>query len=475
MSPVYTCRIAVNGSETDTDVEADSAPWLGKITDLKMSGGGGSWWKTPTALACSFDVDVPAKVAHLIRTVTVAVQGPRSSVPAWGTTATGSQRYRVVFHGDVVGIKGVKGGNNSTVLIQVDALDELNGLMNRRAHLAADPSIGYKGVLDAIATAHSLTIAGSNQFPTLAQKYEMDMPKQKNASNGTLLNTVAAGFGSHVVAEWAGPITAPVMRWRPDFYDPAATSQSNRVQWTAGRPWSLAYPDFGIAWQDYIAALTVNGRYGSATPWGRAWLHNSAKRKAVGNRELILSTYLVGHTNTVPTPDTTWPSDAAKELMGRVGDAGAALLMKQLQARVEVVYADALADSGGSNGFDADPEDWAWDLATMMIGDEILPRSPFTNLDTGGVGTYNDWGQWPARAPYNGAAYQDLAALWQPTLSNTGVDTEVPASFVVRTITRTWDPAAGWDLLLGLDPIVSLSIGGSDWDIGYDAEPGTPA
>lgn len=427
---VYTLRVAINGSETDGSVEADSASWLTKVASVRMTDGGGSRLNPPQQAGCTLTLHVPIALAYRIADVTIAVEGPYSgTIPAWLTSAGGGRYYRVVFNGPVTSVRPA--GGIGEALVQVDAVSEMQTLFERRAHTAASNNSGCRSLCNDIETAHSISINENTSVPQAADTYQLDRPAQKDATNGEWLKKLMAGHGYWITAEWDGPITAPVLCWRTDY--PWTTGRWQQVR--AGRPWKYVYEDYGTTWQDFLARIEVDGEDSGGTKYyGWARLANSTSRAQLGFQEAKLSTWI----------DTaTQCQNAARRLIRRQGDPDY-LRMMRVGIPLEICWADA----NTASGYTEDEDKVFMGHACLMTGDQLLSRSSGGQAWSGIPS--NTAGSWPARAPVNGLVYKDLEALWRPAIENT--TSVVADAFTVRGITREWLPNTGWYITVDLDP-----------------------
>lgn len=430
--------IAINGELTDTTVENDSATWDTKVGRVRMRGGGGSWWRPTQPHVCQIDMDIAANHAWLVRTVTIAVKA--NTAMATPPTGTIDDEYRIVFHGEVQQSKGSPHVNAGPV--QLDAVDEMSGLMNRRARTAAVNNSGIRALLTDIETAHGLTMNGGTAFPSSADFPNLDRPKQKGQSNGAWLRLATAGTGINVTSEWDTSITAPDLRWRPDWFDfdYSASVDINRLwYWNAGHPWLLEYDDVGIRYADYVATVNIDGEDSAgAEYYGYARLATAATRKALGNREVNITSWM----------DTAADCQKhARRLLAHVGDPIHAR-MYRLTVRPEKVHEAMTADAI----FDADTIlENAFRAGALLPGDQISARDPFgdTNLD---------FGDWPSGSS---ALQTRLSTLWFPEMKDgSGVGTTADGLHNIRTVEREWTPDGGWICTYGVEPVSPLT--GSD-------------
>lgn len=440
MSPTYTMRVAINGSETDVDVENDSASWLTKVGSVRITDGGGSWHSPPQQAGATLTVHVPISLAPFIRTVTIGVEGPYSgTIPAWLTAAgTGTGRYyRVVFHGPVVSVRPA--GAIGQAVIQIDAISEMQTLFERRAKTTATNNTGPRTLCNNIATAHSLTIGSNTSVPDAAGSYQIDRPDQKDATNGEWLKTNMAGLGYWITAEWDGPITAPALQWRTDY--PWTSGRWQQVR--AGRPWKYVYEDYGTTWKDFAARIEVDGVNSAGTKYyGWARLNSGTVRAQLGYQEIKVSTWI----------DSASQCQTAAELAIRHQGRPTYLKMFRVGIPLEVCHLDAAADSG----YTEDEDKVFMGHACLMPGDQLLART------SGGQDwvTPNTAGEFPPFYPVGTGSVDDLLALWQPQIINTTGN--YADNFTVRSVVREWEPFGGWYLQVDLDPDALANIVGGD-------------
>jgi len=465
MTTVFGIRVAVNGSETDSVTGDD---WVEKISRILIKGGGGNWISPGSPFVCDFDLDVPADRAHSIRTITVAVEGPspewqaHGGAPAYATeTSTGSLNYyRVIFHGDITQVKGKVGDG----LTSFSAVDELQGWLTRRRGTGTagygDPDhgigtgTGSPAVLPEADTDIGIGATGANHFPY----YNMDPGADSfpalaigtaasEQTFGALIDKALAGTGVNFYCDWNGPITAPVMRYRPDwFYHPDTggyLSTLRRQQPLIRRPWLAVYEDFGLDFADFPARIHVTGD----TYWGWARLSSGAVRTSLGRRQVKISTYQQSGQNC---------RRAANRLLGKLGNPEW-LRQKRTTFPIEYFYANHadLIAAESTTGYPVSTD--LWHTACIMLGDELQTRADFDGS--------TDSDPWPATV--STATYNELEALWQPTITNSG-DSELCTRQVVKGLDREWIPNGGWKLSVDLwpdpdDPIVSDS---ADTDYG---------
>jgi len=449
-------RIAVNGSETDVDVENDSADWTEKIANIRHSVGGGSYLRTSRPGVLQFDAHIPISDAYKLRTITVAVScllspGVTMDTAYPPTVGTGAGAYRIIFHGDVqsarVSSLGVK---NSDDLIQFDAVSEMSGLLNRQARCAASPDSGITGMLTDIETAHGLTMGGNNHFPTTADGFpNSDRPKQGRIKNGQYIATMLAPTGVNMSEEWATSLTAPALRWRPDYQDIGYhTSLTSNNLWSGivGYPWLLSYDDVGIQYEDFVAKVTVNGESSGGTQYyGWARLDTAALRAAAGNREARFDSYIDNAADC-----KLW----ARRKLAYIGDPGM-LRMKQVTFRAEDYYAATVAGGYYSTSTVTD----VWPLVAGMPGDEWVARNNEV------LGEWDndqpDFGSWPSNAAFSADYSTTLYSLWAPYVQGWGVS-NITGYHTVRSLTRTWDGNSGWTVTAGLEPDSQYVLRGTD-------------
>ena len=456
MAIAFGIRIAVNGSETDVDVENDSADWTEKIGNVRHTVGGGSWLRPSAPGSLQFDAMVPISDAYKVRTITVAV----TCVPSPGVTmntaypptvGTGAGAYRIIFHGDVQSARvtslGVKNGDDR---VQFDAVSEMSGLLNRQARCAASNNSGITDMLADIETAHGLTMGGNDHFPTVADGFpNSDRPAQKRVKNGQYIATMLAPTGVNMSEEWETSITAPALRWRPDFQDigyHTALSVTNLWAANVGYPWLFSYDDVGIQYEDFVAKVTVNGEDSAGNQYyGWARLDTAALRAAAGNREASVTSYV----DTAADCKTQ-----ARRLMAYSGDAGH-LRMKQVTFRAEDYYAATVAGGYSSTSAATD----VWPMVAGMPGDSWIAR------DNGVLGdwdnTNTDYGDWPSNAAFTDDYTTTLYSLWRPYVQGWGVS-DITEYHRVRALTRTWDGNSGWTVTAGLEPDSQFILRGAD-------------
>lgn len=437
-------RIAINGSETDVDVEADNASWKTKVGKVRHTVGGGSWWRDPQPGVANIDVIVPLHLAPKIRTVTIAVTCiPSLAAPPTGVIGAGSANsYRIIFHGDVQSFKATPRAGAS--IVQMDAVSEMSGFLNRKARVAAAVNTGIRDLLTDFETAHSMTMAGNSYFPTVAQGFpNCDRPAQKQKTNGEFIRKQLAGTGTNMSEDWTTSITAPQMAWRPDFQDPGTyyTYTDTARMWSTEMPypWLLAYPDVGLQYKDFVARVNVEGGTSAGVEhYGYASLATSALRAKLGNRDVSVTSWI---------DTTTECQTQARRLMAYQADPEY-LKMNQVSFNTEALYRTYLADYSAANAQYA-----LISLAGGMPGDTLTPRSGFGN----GHATAANW---PAHAPAAGALYDVLDALWNPLIYYTPI-VGTGDRHVIRTFTRTFTPQGGWDVTVGVEP-VTTDVRGAD-------------
>jgi hypothetical protein len=429
--PAYTLRVAINGSETDVDVENDDADWLTKIANLRTTDGGGTWFRAGNQAAAALDLNIPLAVADAVRTVTIAVQGPHDGgggASDYLTSVGGGLYYRVIFHGTVVAKKAVVG----EPLIQIDAISEMQQLLERRARTAASNNSGPRAVTTDIETAHSLTIPVNTAYPLGTDFYTLDRPAQKGASNGEWLKKALAGTGCNPTAEWNGPITAPELCWRVDY---AWTVGMRNQQLEATRPWAYSYPDVGTTWQDFPARVEVEGENSAGTQhYGWARLGDSSIRTQLGNQSVSLSTWI----DTAAECET-----AAATLLGHIGEPDYLRMFRV------GFYPDFLLSEMTGNGVtEATAQVRAMDHACAMPGDFFVRRNPFDD-------THSE--DWPSVCPVGSDRYDDLEALWVHPVRDNGVSSGNVLYYGIRTVNRWWTPTGGWYLEVSAEPDGTLT------------------
>jgi hypothetical protein len=436
-------RIAINGSETDVDVESDNASWKTKVGKVRHTVGGGSWWRDSQPGVANIDVAVPLDLAHKIRTVTIAVTCiPSLASPPNGVIGGGSANsYRIIFHGDVQSVKGSPRAGDS--FVQVDAVSEMSGLLQRKARTAAAANTGVVTLLDDIETAHGLGMAGNTYFPTVAQGFpNCDRPKQKQNTNGAWLRRMLAGTGTNMSEDWETSITAPLLMWRPDFQDPGNyyTYTATARMWATEMPypWKLAYPDVGMQYTDFVARVNVEGANAAGDEhYGWAQLVGTAARATVGNRDVSLNSFI----------DTAAECQTQARRMIAYQGNPCYLKMNQVSFNTEALYRTYLADYTAANAQYA-----LISLAGGMPGDVYLGRGQPTPADFGD--DHTTAADWPAHAPDGGALYDVLKALWWPLIQyDVPVTDFTTIHHVVRSLTRTFTPTGGWDVTAQVEPV----------------------
>jgi hypothetical protein len=123
-------------------------------------------------------------------------------------------------------------------------------------------------------------------------------------------------------------------------------------------------------------------------------------------------------------------------------------------AYVDDVFSDADNDVTFTYPY---PDVYAMNLLQLMPGDEIGHRLPFD--DSNGLGGDNVGGFWPAICPEGSARYDELEALWAPTIESDGEQTPVQYH-VCRSVTRTWTPPTGWYVEWGMEPTETIDATG---------------
>lgn len=429
--PTHTLRIRINGQDTfPASAGGDNQPWTTRVSRLKITGGGGGFFRNAQPWTCSLDLTIPPALAMHPRTITIGVEGPRTTPPAWGVDVGGGRAYRIVFHGTVA--------TADTQLLdgrlRINAIDEMTTLFSRRARLAASANTGPRAVLAAIAAAHGLTINGNTGFPNVATGggYQIDAPAQKDTPNGDYIRTALAGTGMSCGAEWGGTLGAPELWWRPDwFWGDPNIDVARRGVISIPKMWQLEYSDLGVAFDDFYAVVNVDGTdSGGTRRYGWARIHDANDRLTLGRRELQLAGWL---------DTTTQCRLAAKHLLSRVG------YPIQLLPRIVKVNADHFADAGLAGVGNASyREQQAWAMATCMLGDQVMFETAALNPTT-----FVD----PATAPGITPAAVDMLAIIRNAVIGENLWYSVNTNaYTVRTITREWDPAGGWQLELGLAP-----------------------
>lgn len=475
----YTLRVAINGEETDTLVEGDNADWDCKLGYIRISGGGGSFLREAANLQCTFNAYIPSNVAPLVRTITVAVQGPATNPESyWHDNGDGTY-YRIVFHGTVNSSKVSRIGQG---FVQFVAMDEMQGLFERRAHTALSNNSGPRTLTNDIESAHSITVNNGNpMIPQAADFYNLDRPKQESASNGEWLRTAMAGTGMSIVGEWEGTITAPELCWRTDRNWSPSGGGNYSFLCVAWRPWEYSYPDVGTVWRDFVARVEVNGEVGNSLThhgyvrysslrhmqprqptkivdvsngtryWGRADLASAGMRNKLGNQTASFASWI----------DTAAEcEDAAKFIARHVGEPSY-MRMNRVGFSPDRLHASADADTG----FTEDVDDFGMYHAVLMLGDQIEVRGHGNFGDDNGLGGDNTGGLWPDSCPEGSDTYDELQALWEPTLDSDS-NPVTPQYHNVRTIIREWTPSAGWNMEVGLEPDALIAAVGFDLDHG---------
>jgi len=430
----YSIRVAINDSETDEDVVADSTPWVEKVGNVEVSGGGGSYLRPSTPFMCKFDLlGVPIQKAALVRKIAVAVQGPTNTTPGGQVTRVGAtdECYRIIFQGDVIQARGVLPSG----IIQYDAASELSGWLNRKSGTASSTGTGPRALLSAIASAHSVSISGGGGFPnnsttvngvidTGAAFLSQDRPAQEDALNGTWLQTAMAGSGVNVSCDWEGTMsTLPAtMWWRPDWFhsDSGTIDYTMRNEIQFQRPDMFAWEDVGIQWGDYYSKITVNGNpNGGSRYYGWARLDSAADRNSLNNKELSISSWI---------DSSTHCARAARNLLERTG------MPKHFRSFRVRFNADRLYQAWypGTASYDVNK----WEMICAMLGDQL-------NLEDDGS---------PAWTPPTTQHGLDLDTLIFPTGSAGSSYIDNTYLHTIRGIKRTWDPAGGWDVQFNLEP-----------------------
>lgn len=446
-------KIAINGSETDVDVENDSASWTTKVGNVRVTTGGGSWWRDGKPGVCNLDMMLPLHLASKVRTVTIGVTlipSTASTMPS-GTIGAGSANaYRIIFHGDVQSVKGTP-TNQTADIVQFDAVSEMSGLLNRKARTAAAPNTGIRDLLGDIETAHSLTMSGDAYFPVAAEYANLDRPAQKANTNGAWIRTALAGSGINMSEDWQTSITAPELMWRPDFQDPdyyATLTTARMWTWQAGYPWLYSYPDVGLQYEDFVARVNVEGENSGGTQvYGYGGLANGTIRATVGNRDVTLSTWM---------DNTTDCQTYARRLIAYQGQPNY-LKLNQFTLNTEHLYRVMQADD--TAGKTIDPEVEIFTAAAGMPGDTVTRRYD-SSVGVGFGDGHDFYRDWPSNAPDGGDLYDTLDPLWNPEMAYTpGV--EYADTHIIRAFTRQFTPTGGWDVTYGVEPWTDL-IRGAD-------------
>jgi hypothetical protein len=340
--------------------------------------------------------------------------------------------YVVVFSGTVTSVAGQVGKG----IVQFRAFDDLQGYLTRHDTSGTGIASTYRSPRDVITdldTLFSWSFNGAAQFPeaTTDTGFLRNVPSSTDKKSfGEIVDTALQGTGVNLTCDWNGPITAPVMRYRPDFFyvpdDTATISRARCREIAVYRPWLFAYLDYGLQFADFPSKVVLTGRNASSTDiFGWARLSSATKRNLLGNREQRFECW--GQTQAELR-------DAADNLIGRIGDPE---WVRQIQTRIPMdhVYrshADLIAGEGTA----PDYTESLFDLACVMLGDELTSFAPVES-------------SWPALA--QGDLYDEVTALWDVTIADSG-DTAAATAHVVKQVTREWTPSGGWIIDVGLWP-----------------------
>jgi hypothetical protein len=270
----------------------------------------------------------------------------------------------------------------------------------------------------------------------------------KNDSFGEIADKALAGTGVNIYCDWNGPITAPTMRYRPDwFYHPDTIGghllTARRQQPLIRRPWLAVYEDYGIDFGAFPARVYVEGN----GYWGWARLSSATVRNSLGNRETKISTYMQNGQSC---------QRAASRILGKLGNPEW-VRQKRTTFPLEYFYANhsdlIAAESTSTYPVSTD----LWNVACLMLGDELQTRADFDGS--------TDSDPWPSTVSAD--TYAELEALWQPVIQDSG-DTEQVTRQVVKQIEREWIPNGGWKLSVGLwpDPDDPINQDAADKDYG---------
>jgi hypothetical protein len=283
-----------------------------------------------------------------------------------------------------------------------------------------------------IETALSLTISGKTSFPDAViegGRFDLELEKTKKATVGEVTRKALAGTGVNLACEWDEPITAPVLRWRPDFFyapDSGADIVRTREEViTVHCAWLGDYQDVGLSFGDFPAKVTVNG-LSPAGPetFGTARLSSATTRADLGHREVSA----MGMISTA-----THAKEAADTLLGRTCNPDY-LRMLKVEWWPDLVYRTMQTNWGGA--FVSGISDSGFDLAAIRVGDQLQANDPFSDsiLD-GGSGKDT----WPASFRTGTTqSYDDVEDLWYVTKSDSG-DTADTHTHIVRYVEHTWD------------------------------------
>jgi hypothetical protein len=441
-------RIAINDSEQDGTVEADSADWVSKIGNVRITGGGGSYTRTAKPWTCTFDAQIPTHLAGKVRTISVAVKVDAANTMTggdWGSLA--GVEYRVVFYGDVISGQGVPQDG----VVRFIAGDQMSQMLNRRPRLSpATDNVGIRTVLADIESNTGYALGGNVNFPADSEFYSLDYPKSKGKSVGEVVRLALAGSGINLTASWEPTVANPTLKWRPDFYDTnyyPLTTTTAFDQLTIAYPWLVEYQDVGFQWADFVARFEVEGfDNGGTEPYGWAQLHNATQRARAGNRTTNLTSYI----NSAGDCQM-----AAKRLTAYQAQPDYVKL-NQIKVPVEATHAQLTAD--GITATTAG--NVVAQIAGVMLGDTLKTRWEGDGANGFGDNSTAGYADWPATLPEGSDKYDELEALWYPTLTYDATS-GTPAAWTVRTVTREWNPTDGWFITLGIEPLVT-AIEGAD-------------
>lgn len=429
---VFSIRLLVNGSETDVDVEADSADWTSKIGDVEVTAGGGGPLRPGQYQQLTMNVKVPVSKVALIRTVTVAVQGPWSgTAPAWGVSAGGGEYYKPIFHGVVHTIQG----GLLDGYLRLSALSNVYYAMQRRARLSSYTNDSpYNMVLD-MSTEHPTGFTSIDSLPsdsdsfsdgsTLIKQYR---PVQNDTKNGDFVKSSLYGLGVNMIGACYGTLTTPAIGIRPDYFRPGVTTTYQHT-FSLARPNLWNVTDLGISYQDFAARINVYGEdSGGIKYYGWARIDTAADRLALGNTDLSVT----GWWNTAARCGA-----AALDLLQQTGYPASPLPYK-VEANIEHLNA-------GMSGWAGNEEHNTWYWATAQVGDLA---QWLTSGDTGYESLTGTLGLSTQRAA-------DLSALFVTSEDNAGPGSAYGFAikqWVVRGTTHRWDPYGGWTVELQLLP-----------------------
>jgi hypothetical protein len=337
--------------------------------------------------------------------------------------------------------------------IRFIAADEMSAVLNQRPRRAAVNATGIRSVLDEIETHLGYSVPGNVSFPADVDYFSLDHPKTKAKSVGEVIRTTLAGSGSNMMAGWGPPMSTPTMEWRADFFDDHYyTPTTDNYYFDAGAvklfyPWLCEYQDVGFQWADFNARIEVEGFDNAGTePYGWAQLYNATQRARAGNRTVNLTSYI----NNAAECET-----AARRLIAYQCQADYVKL-NQFMVPIERTYREIVKDAI------TNPGDEIGKLAAAMPGDQLTTRNLGDGTHNFGDNDTDGHQDWPATIPEGSDMYDTLESLWYPTLTY-NADTMVPEQWVIRTITRQWDPNGGWFVTYGVDPHTRVgAVHGSD-------------